>query len=502
MRILFERLERWDPVFDPKTELEKKSFVGVQIMQEEAKPITNHVLMGSREFFDHSLDLAGYGIISIGMPKEAVMTKNACICLREGSSLLEVFYDIQKIFMKFNMWDEELTKALLSKRSLEEICILSIPVFENPIFIHDTNSEVLASVNEMPKQFSWHLDPEHGKRFLPMEIMNDFKISAEYQQTMNTHGSRMFSEQQFGYRILYINLWFEDTYLGRICINELGRKITKGDYEILEYFAKIILSALQYGNFFLPDNSKELKKSLIELLESEPANETLLVERLQHLGWNLLDAYFCVCIYMEKRDYSTYAIDYTCHRLENIFPHYCTFLYRDTILIVVNPSRSKISTDSFFSKLAVFLREGLFKAGVSMSGNDFRRFRYYYIQAKEALNMGGQKNPMFWQYRFSDYVLSYFFEKGIGELLPFMLCEPNLTRLMEYDKKNQTEYYKSLKVFLENERNITKTAQELFVHKSTFLYRLKKIEKLLQIDLNSPKVRLHLLMSYELTDLG
>lgn len=500
--ILYERLTKWNPVMAQKNGADKKLFLGSQLMKQDTEPLPWHVLLEHADYFNKSC-FSNCGIISVGTPDKTVLAENFCICLSENADLYEIYREVQKIFMKFSMWSEELNKAVLVNASLEEICSLSIPVFENPIFIHDTNSEVLVSINEMPGQgqFSWDYDPVTDKHFLPMDIMNDFKISPEYQQTMNTTGSQMFSERQFGYRILYINLWFEESYLGRICVNELGREIVRGDYELLEYLANIVLSALRQGNILLTDISRDLKESLIELLDSNKTNETILSNRLEAFGWHMDDSFFCASIILSERDYSTYAINYTCRRLENMFPHYCIFLYKDRILIVFNLRKSKITSDDFFSKLAIFLREGLFKASVSAIGHDFRQFHYYYIQTTAAFKIGSDKNPMLWLYKFNDYILPYFFEQATSELLPTMLCEPNLLELYQYDKKHQTEYFKTLRVYLENERNIAHTANALYVHRSTLLYRLNKIQSLIKVNLDKPKIRFHLILSYELFDI-
>lgn len=502
MYILFERLTKWNPVMSGKKDSNNMLFIGSQLMKKEIDPLPKHILLEYADYFNEDNTLSNFGIISIGTPNVAFLNNNSCICLSDTADLYEVYCEIQKIFMKFNIWAEELTESVLRNVSLEDICTLSIPIFENPIFIHDSNSEVLVSINEMPGQFSWNYDSTTGKRSLPIDIMNDFKISSEYQQTMNTKGAQMFSEQQFGYRILYINLWFEESYLGRMCINELGREITHGDYELIEHLANIVLAALRQGNMLLSDISRDLKKSLIELLDLKKTNETILASRLEAFGWNIDDNYFCVSIFLQERDYSTYAIDYTCNRLENMFPFFCTFLYQDRILIVVNPRNSKINKSDFLSKLAVFLREGLFKASVSSIGHDFRQFWYYYIQTITAFKIGSSKNPMLWLYKFNDYILPYFFEQATNELLPMMLCEPHLLELYQYDQENQTEYIKTLRIYLEKERNIAHTASALYVHRSTLLYRLNKIKKLIKVDLDKSQVRLHLLLSYELFDMN
>ncbi|MCC8162191.1 MAG: helix-turn-helix domain-containing protein [Lachnospiraceae bacterium] len=47
-----------------------------------------------------------------------------------------------------------------------------------------------------------------------------------------------------------------------------------------------------------------------------------------------------------------------------------------------------------------------------------------------------------------------------------------------------------------NERNATQTARDLFIHRSTLLYRLERIQKLTEVNLDDPKERLVLRVSY------
>lgn len=485
-----------------KKDSKKHLFIGAQLIRESISPLGHHLLLGYSDFFNKSVSFSDCGIISIGTPNKSVLSKNTCICLSDEADIYEVFSEIQKIFMKFNMWDNELTKSTFTNMSLEEICTLSIPIFNNPIFIHNTYSEILTSVNEMPGLFAWDYDSNPGKRSLPTDIMNDFKVSPKYQETMRATGPQMFSEEQFGYRILYINLWFEEQYLARICVSELGREIRQGDYELLEYLANHVLISLRQGNINLSNISNELKKSLIELLDFRNTDEAVLTERLASFGWKIDDGYFCINIFLEDRDHSTYAVEYTCNRLENMFPFCCVFLYHDCILVVVNTCNNDITKNDFLSRLSVFLREGLFKSSISSLGHDFRNIWYYYKQTIIAYKIGCRKNPFSWKYNFNDYVFPYFFEQASSELTPMMLCEPHLQDLYLYDQTHQTEYFKTLRVFLENERNVVHSSNMLFVHRSTFLYRLNKIKSILKVNLDNPQVRLHIMISFELFDMN
>lgn len=76
------------------------------------------------------------------------------------------------------------------------------------------------------------------------------------------------------------------------------------------------------------------------------------------------------------------------------------------------------------------------------------------------------------------------------------ISHPALSVLGRYDCKNHTELKKTLKEYLNCERNYVKTAARLYIHRNSLLYRLKRIEELTGIDLDNEEIRLHLMLSY------
>ncbi|SDX23859.1 PucR family transcriptional regulator [Tepidimicrobium xylanilyticum] len=60
---------------------------------------------------------------------------------------------------------------------------------------------------------------------------------------------------------------------------------------------------------------------------------------------------------------------------------------------------------------------------------------------------------------------------------------PNLLRLYEYDKDKNNELISTLEVYLKCNLNAVKTAEELFVHYKTVLYRLNRIKEITNLDL-------------------
>ena len=59
---------------------------------------------------------------------------------------------------------------------------------------------------------------------------------------------------------------------------------------------------------------------------------------------------------------------------------------------------------------------------------------------------------------------------------------------------------KTLRVYLDQNLNAMQTAKELFIHRSTFLYRLEKIKEILDSRLDDPDELVYLSLSFRLLD--
>ena len=68
----------------------------------------------------------------------------------------------------------------------------------------------------------------------------------------------------------------------------------------------------------------------------------------------------------------------------------------------------------------------------------------------------------------------------------------SLNQLLEYDREHQTELINTLDAFLNCNGNASRASKELFIHYKTILYRLEKIKKMINSDLEDSKDRLEL----------
>ena len=72
---------------------------------------------------------------------------------------------------------------------------------------------------------------------------------------------------------------------------------------------------------------------------------------------------------------------------------------------------------------------------------------------------------------------------------------PYLHILLEHDENNSSEFIGTLKKFIENNGNLLKTSEALFIHRNTLIYRINSIKKLLNSSLEDIDTRITLYLS-------
>jgi sugar diacid utilization regulator len=146
----------------------------------------------------------------------------------------------------------------------------------------------------------------------------------------------------------------------------------------------------------------------------------------------------------------------------------------------------------------MFLRENLYRAGIGNEVPGIRRLHTGYLQAKAALEIGRNSRSTDWYYKFDNMVLPYIWQQGTKEMEVTDLYHPAVCMLMEYDKKQGTSLAQTVFSYMKNSYNVTHTAQELYIHRTTLLFRLERIEALTGLKWDDWSTRVHLAITFEL----
>lgn len=134
-------------------------------------------------------------------------------------------------------------------------------------------------------------------------------------------------------------------------------------------------------------------------------------------------------------------------------------------------------------------KEQKFRIGIGRPYIDVFKLNKSYEQAKvivEKFNKSNTANILHYD-DLGLYTILYF--DGIQTEL-FKLCNDTINPIVNYDKLNNTELIKTLRVYFECNGNMKKMSKEMFMHYNTIVYRIQKIKDITGVDFENGDSRL------------
>lgn|GEM_PF-2754155 len=146
-----------------------------------------------------------------------------------------------------------------------------------------------------------------------------------------------------------------------------------------------------------------------------------------------------------------------------------------------------IDRNSFYlhrqNDLIGLARDEDLKVGISNNFDDISFVRRAYEQCIFALNFSSPNNLSFYSAFYFDHLVNTISNSNFNYILDKNHLHPCISLLIDYDEKNKTELFVTLKSYLENNSNIKETSSALFLHRNSVKYRLDKIIDLCKVDL-------------------
>lgn len=424
-----------------------------------------------------------------------------------GVELLEAVADL---FQKLQIWDCQLKDAQNESMPLLEFMSFGQRTLLHPYNIVDHNFSIVYKSpgydeyfnSPMTENIQGHLTS------ISLDRANELIVDEEFHRTKNWDSLFIYPSYPSKEKFLCINIFSGNTFLARMSmpIHKGWSKLDPGEAQLYLHFARYVRKMyMNYTEDNLVRHPNDRMHNLFRALISDTVHKNVEeIEEIVHLyGWEIDHEFSLIKLQFFGGSKWNTAAQFICQQLEREWFNSCAIVEEDGILWVVNSSlsaRNKFDK-SFFQSLALIVREYICKAGVSDTFHDINQIRDYHLQAKAALEIGQKKDTFLWYYRFGDYVLEIMIGKQCRDFTSEQLCHKGLTKLLEYDRLHETEYSKTLYFYISNEFNITRAADKLFVHRTTFIRRLDRIKEISGIDLKSSDEILHLLISFKMLGL-
>lgn len=424
-------------------------------------------------------------IVVIGDGGRLTHYRDKCclIIIREKVDFFEVHKLLIKTFDRYSRWEERLFDIFLDAADLQEIIDCSFPIFMRPIHVLDASFHFLAHSD----CGNYRFQSPSGR--LKLDSISEYLSSFEL--ITDRHGATLINTGDL--QFLCVNLFDRnDVYIGCIYIEGGGRPFRDGDKALAEFTAGIIEKAIEKNPAILTSENATIKSAVLNLINEYP----LTVSQKWKLNMANHDRTF-ICISLHSSDLSSrLPKNYICRAFESVFPGSFAVIKDNSIVCFIDISLLADKDGNYNAKLnrelKIFLNDTRSIAGISNSFTELYNARISFLQAEAAIENGMITNPESELFYFQSNALMSMIINSTGDLPPEAYFSERLKGLIKHDKEANVSYLETLRVFLMNNLSYKKTADNLYIHRSTVVDRISRIERELDVDLNDHDTRLQL----------
>ena len=425
------------------------------------------------------------------------------ICLK-NITLLDAFELIQGIFDKYALWDEALRTGM-ETQNYRMVIDESWEIFNSPIVFIDSSNKLLAMSSQVEKDDinpEWKHLAKHG--YLSVENFKVFEENVRKQAAAASTRPVYYSNPPTtdSTNILLALVRYSNNIYGRITVLEYYRTLTEGDIHALQYMSETL------GRFFFSgDNTSHEKEfsasdsnSIKKMLQGQPVRNEVLDHFLHYMGWKHNDDYRICLISFANPASAQNQTGLILEYLNDILPSVPSFSFEDHMILLFNETRIQFREviprirNSYLFGLDILF-------GTSLQFKNLDKVYEYVKQARYAIKSGYAKKPQAKMYAFYRHALDYIISsKDSSE--KFYACQPDVIELWRSNPSISNDLLVTFREYLGCERSLIQASNNLFMHKNTLSYRVKKILSSMEYDINDKYTREYILTSIRMLTLS
>lgn len=399
----------------------------------------------------------------------------------------------------------ELYNSLFTENSMDGILNIGENFLGNPIFILDTSYRIMAR-SSLAKLDNSSIETHNGESYLLLDIVQLMQKNKCIDNIYNSDNAFFHNSDEI---LIFCSIRINNITVGYISVLQSKRKFNSEDLELTNVLSKVFSIQLQKENLFISNSGLDEEYYLTDLLINRIDNVEYITERLQYINFNLYENLIILSIPFKQKykDYRhNFGLKELIKKIKTILGNCISTYYKDTITFLISNEHKEVITDSLKETILEFLKLNNLRCGISMVFQNLLHIQDFFYQSIYALDLSlCMKIDNTINY-FEDYIEYYLFNMSMSttndlyKINLLTLVHPYIKKLIKFDDQNKTELFKTLKTYLENNRNANDTSIKLNIHRSTFFYRYNKIQDLLHISLGNNNNLFKLELSFKILD--
>lgn len=415
-------------------------------------------------------------------------------------SLAEGLEIIQGIFDYYEDWTESLEKQI-QERNFEEIAELCWQVFHNPFVIMDANNHVLGLSRQYPPDSldrEWEYLSRYGYSSVnALRLLEKMSFSGFAWRRGIQHFTPS-REKSLRYGGVSLSLYSGEDYRGRMTLLEAERPLNRGDFQLLRYVASLLEPAMGEETASPEDQHGSVFQLL---LEGKPYDATALDYGLRYRQWDCGETFSLALLELpEQKDIREWYRNLEMLR-KTIADHISGAEVLSSQGGLVLLSNRHLAADGASCTLLRSLCIGNpLKVCFSLPCQGIENTPALFRQTCYAMAAGKKDRPGESFFDCFDYGVEFILQSG-SMRDSCLACMPAVVEMWR-NRSEGNDQFQTLKAFLDNERSVSKTAEALYTHRNTIIYRLKKIEELLGCSLEDLYTREYCRLSIRILELS
>jgi len=440
------------------------------------------------------VDMKNGFFLSIGEPAfEYWRIPFDLLVIKNLASEHDLFNEIQEIFAYYQDWEEESQNIISDSKDYQELISCAYRYFHIPISLVDNMFYMIG--NETGNISRYEQCVENGQ--ITIDVMNELISDPGFSKIESRED---LFEYETDAQYYCKNFKIQGSFAGRLMVLCADDTIRPKSYFLAQQLTRYIESMLRIiGSFKTFHSEKDQMYSyLTDSLEMKSYPAAQIHQIYQNQGWSVRHRYVLIRFLPEHRYQKTLYAPYLISKLENYFPSYSIEYHSSVVMLLNLTLYEEDEKENYHTRLSYILREGLMIAGISRIFIGCENLDIYYKQTVFALETGKKIDKYYWYFLFDNYALEYLLQNGTGIFQPEQICCRELLMLYEHDKKRQTDYVNTLKTYFAAGFNMTKAAELLFIHRSTFINRIERIREITKLNIEDKNTRLYLELSFRI----
>lgn len=425
--------------------------------------------------------------------------ENIDILFLQSADPYPVFQELQNYFnihCGTGMFGQALLEFLAFEDGLQAATEYSYRAFRNPVFVFDANFNLISATWEAIRQLNLEDAITANKKFSEREFNMLNRRNHIHDKVRKSELPIRSYNEDLGYEQLLCAINTKKD-LGHIVVSAVNKPFEDIDTEFLLLFKKYVDQQLKKDAFVRNSRGFHYEYFLKDLLDGKIVASHTLPSQMGYVTAEFSGNMYCLVVETARSPETVNPIHIR-NLLESRFPNSRTLIYNGQIIAIISMPKNQLIPHEYIETGLHICREHILFAGMSNCFQDIMQFSEYYFQALRAieLGIGTCDGPSLFVYK--DYYLEHIKHIFLQKESADTFCHPKMKFLLDYDREHRSQLAYTLYMYLIHERNLASASAAMEMHRTSLVYRFKKIYALIGDDFEDDRERLYLILSYEL----